>query len=289
MRKSLVFAVSIFVVIVLVMAGILYFSDSDVAVLNPTGTIALSQSRLFIIAACLMLIVVIPALVLTFVFSWKYRAENTKALYTPNWETNHLVEIIWWGLPCLIVAALGVMAWISSHRLDPFKPLVSNTPPVTVQVIALQWKWLFLYPEQQIATVNFVQFPNETPINFELTADAPMNSFWIPQLGGQVFAMPAMRTKLHLLSEDIGEFRGSSSNLSGLGFSGMYFQAKSSSRADFDQWVQSIKESSEALTVDQYELLAKPSQYNPVTTYRLEAGDLFEQIVMKYMAPPKQN
>ena len=154
-----------------------------------------------------------------------------------------------------------------------------------IQVVALQWKWLFIYPEEGIATVNFIQFPVDTPVNFEITADAPMNSFWIPQLGGMIYAMPAMRSKLHLIANEMGDFRGVSANLSGTGFAGMTFVAKSSSQADFEEWVHSVRHSNRTLTSESYNQLAMPSQNNPVASYVLLDNNLFEEILMKYMPP----
>lgn len=258
----------------------LFLHRINIAVLNPQGMIALKERNLLITATLLMLIIVIPVFILTFFIAWKYRASNTKATYSPELDHNALIESIWWALPCLIILVLAIMAWKSSHELDPFRPLANEKKPITIQVVALQWKWLFIYPEEKIATVNFFQFPEHTPINFELTADAPMNSFWIPELGGQVFAMPKMRTKLHLIANALGSFRGSSANLSGTGFSGMHFIAKASSEADFHAWIESVKQSSDVL---EYDKLASPSVDNPAAFYLLKDEDLFNQIVMKYM------
>ncbi len=158
---------------------------------------------------------------------------------------------------------------------------------MTIQVVALDWKWLFLYPEYGIATVNFIQFPENTPINFEITSDAPMNSFWIPQLGGQIYAMPAMRSKLHLIASETGSFRGVSANISGKGFAGMMFTAKASTDEEFNQWVRWVKQSPKRLDKIVYEQLLKPTEYHPVEYYLLLQNDLFDQILMKYMVPSK--
>jgi cytochrome o ubiquinol oxidase subunit 2 len=178
-----------------------------------------------------------------------------------------------------------MITWKSTHDLNPFNPIVSDKKAVKIQVVALQWKWLFIYPEQGIATVNFIQFPVDTPVNFEITADAPMNSFWIPQLGGMIYAMPAMRSKLHLIASEMGDFRGVSANLSGTGFAGMTFVAKSSSLADFEGWVQTVRQSKSQLTAESYKQLVMPSQNNPVATYILQDNNLFEEVLMKYMPP----
>jgi cytochrome o ubiquinol oxidase subunit 2 len=262
--------------------------EKDVAVLSPKGLIALKQRDLLVTATLLMLIVVIPVFIFTYVFAWRYRASNKKAKYTPDWGHSHLYESIWWAIPCAIVVALSIITWKSSHELDPYKPLDSDIKPIRIQVVALQWKWLFIYPEYNIATINFIQFPEKTPINFEITSDAPMNSFWIPELAGQIYAMPGMKTKLHLIADVQGDFTGSSANLSGLGFSGMTFIAKASSEDDFYKWLQSIKETPQflgQLGLDEYLKLVEPSMDNKATYYSLKKEDLFDWIVMKYMMP----
>ena len=262
---------------------VLFLSGDHIAVLNPKGWVALKQRNLIISVSLLMLIVVIPVFILTFVFAWKYRANNAKTKYSPEWDHHRVIESIWWSVPCVIVLIIAILTWKSNHELDPYKPLDPMKKPMRIQVVALQWKWLFIYPEQQIATVNFVQFPEQVPIIFEITADAPMNSFWIPQLGGQIYAMPAMKTTLHLIANETGRFRGSSANLSGKGFAGMRFIAVASSQANFDQWIQSIKQSNNRLSLEHYQQLTEPSENNPVTSYLLEKEDLFDQILMKYM------
>ncbi|NGX47600.1 MAG: Cytochrome bo(3) ubiquinol oxidase subunit 2 [Chlamydiae bacterium] len=278
------------VVVILLLLGVaalavLYISTHDIVVLNPKGMIGIKERHLIITASLLMLLVVIPVFIFTWFFAWRYRASNEKARHEPDWEHNNIAEFCWWGVPLIIVVILGVITWKSSHELNPFKPIVTGKAPITIQVVALDWKWLFIYPEQGIASVNFVEFPEKTPINFEITADAPMNSFWIPQLGGQIYAMPAMRTKLHLIANETGNFRGASANISGKGFAGMTFTAKSSTQEDFDRWVQKVRQSGKSLTLSEYKQLAEPSEYNPVVLYVLQQKDLFDRIVMKYRAP----
>jgi cytochrome o ubiquinol oxidase subunit 2 len=269
----------------IVVAGMLFMGEGNVAVMDPKGWVALKQRDLIVISTLLMLIVVIPVFILTFGIAWKYRASNKKAKYTPDWDFNVIAESAWWGIPFIIVIALSVVAWKSSYELDPFKPLESDVKPVKIQVIALQWKWLFIYPEYDIATVNFIQFPEKTPLNFEITADAPMNSFWIPQLGGQIYAMPGMKAKLHLIADEPGSFRGSSANLSGDGFAGMTFVAKASSQAEFEAWIASVKETTNRLTLKEYNKLIRPSENNAVAYYLLQEEDLCDRVVMKYMMP----
>jgi cytochrome o ubiquinol oxidase subunit II len=282
-----------FVIFVLLFLGagayaLLFLLNTDIAVLNPKGMIAAKERTLIIVATLLMLVVVIPVFILTFFFAWKYRASNPKAKYAPDWDHNRVAESIWWAIPCVIVLVLAIITWKGTHELDPFKPIDTGAKPIKIQVVALDWKWLFIYPEQKVASVNFVPFPEKIPIVFEITSDAPMNSFWIPQLGGQVYAMPGMRSKLHLIASEEGSFRGSSANLSGRGFARMTFVAKSTSEADFAKWVQSIHESQQGLNLEEYHRLVEPSIDHQAVSYALKEEDLFDQIVMKYMMPMQQ-
>jgi cytochrome o ubiquinol oxidase subunit 2 len=284
MNKKIKIIFSILLLIAVMWLSLLFVDISKLSVLNPKGIIALKEYRLIIISTFMMLIIVIPVFIMTVFFAWKYRADNKKAKYKPDEDQNHLAEVVWWGVPFVIIVVLSVITWKSCIELDPFRPLETQNKPLKIQVIALQWKWLFIYPEQKIATVNFFQFPEKTPLNFEITADAPMNSFWIPELGGQIYAMPGMTAKLHLIADAEGSFRGSSANLSGTGFSGMRFIAKASSEADFETWVDSVKKSNQFLDYDQ---LMQPSQYAPEAYYLLSDENLYEQVVMKYMIPRK--
>lgn len=262
-----------------------YFFEPNIAVLNPKGTIADQQKELFITTVLLSLIIVIPVFVLTFVIAWKYRSSNKKAKYTAEWDHHKGLETLWWGIPIAIIMLLAVITWQSSHTLDPYKPIYAERKPMTVQVVALQWKWLFIYPEQNIASVNYLEIPENTPIHFEITADGPMNSLWIPQLGGQIYAMAGMKTRLHLMADGTGSYNGSSANFSGDGFSGMNFKTKSSSQADFDTWVREAKVSPNMLSIDEYEQLAVPSKNVVPSTYWSVEDGLYDKILRKYMAP----
>lgn len=276
-------------ILLAMVAFTLLFQDSSFAVLNPKGTIAGQQKDLIIAATLLMLLIVLPVLVLTFVIAWRYRESNTKATYSPELSGNRTAEIVWWTFPLLIIVVLSGMIWKSSHDLDPFKPVAANKKPITIQVVALEWKWLFIYPEQNIATVNYVAFPEDTPVNFKLTSDAPMNSFWIPQLGGQVYAMAGMETQLHLMADEPGEFTGQSANLSGDGFAGMKFITKSTTDLEFNQWVDAVKLSSKDLTDGEYLKLSKASKNNPVVHYASKEKDLYDSIIGKYLSPDNTN
>lgn len=264
-----------------------FFATADIDVLQPQGTIANQQRDLLVIATLMMLIVVIPVYILTFAIAWKYRASNTKAKYSPNLTGNKKAEAVWWGIPMVIIAILAVITWQTSHSLDPFKSLSSEKQPVNIQVVALQWKWLFIYPEHDIATVNHVEFPEKTPVNFVITSDAPMNSFWIPSLGGQIYAMAGMSTKLHLMADTVGTYKGSSANISGEGFSDMRFTARSRTSQGFEDWVQRTKQSSDKLSVDEYKKLSQKSRNNKIKYYSSVDNGLYDTIIMKYMAPAK--
>ena len=274
-------------IFVSLLAGALYYlSHTQIAVLSPAGPIADKQRSLLFLATGVMLLIVLPVFGLTFYIAWKYRASNTAANYQPDWDHDFKLEAIWWGFPCLIVVGLGFIAWSSSHSLDPFKPLQSSIRPLTVQVVALQWKWLFIYPEQQIASVNFLQIPTGRPVNFEVTSDAPMNSFWIPRLGGQIYAMSGMSTQLHLMASKSGDYRGSSANISGLGFTNMHFIARAGSDADFTNWVLQAKVSPNLLNSREYERLARPNSVKQPIYYSSYQSDLYNSVVGKYMSAP---
>jgi len=288
MKKALI-ALLVLFVIGFVSFLTSYVSTHNMGIFNPKGIIAESEMKLIMTAIGLMLIVVIPVFIMLATFAWRYRAGNTKAKYTPDWHENKILEIIWWGVPAVIITILATITWTSSHTLDPFKPLDSSVKPVTVQAVALDWKWLFIYPEQNIASVNLVEFPVGTPVNFQITADAPMNSFWIPQLAGQIYAMAGMDTKLHLMADEKGDYAGMSSNYSGFGFSGMKFTARATTQEEFDQWVKTVRQSPVSLSAEEYAELAKKSRENPVSYYSSVADDLYGDIIMKFMMPADEH
>jgi cytochrome o ubiquinol oxidase subunit 2 len=272
--------------------GTLLLSGCNMTLLNPTGQVGLEQRNLIITATLLMLLVVVPVIVMTFLFAWKYRASNTSATYTPKWNHSTKIEIAVWTVPILIIIALGYITYKSTHELDPYRPLESDVKPITIEVVALDWKWVFIYPEQGIATVNKIVFPTNTPVNFKVTSDSVMNSFFIPGLGGQIYAMAGMQTKLHLIANRDAEMEGISANYSGAGFTGMKFKAISTSQENFDTWVSEVKKAPKQLEQAEYAALSKPSQNNPVELYSSVTPNLFQIIVDKYegMNPgPKVN
>lgn len=253
-----------------------------VPLLDPKGQVGIEQRNLIVIATLLMLIVVIPVILMTLIFAWKYRATNKAAKYTPDWSHSTKIEIAVWGVPMLLLVFLGYYTYVSTHELDPYRPLESDVKPVTIEVVALDWKWVFIYPEQGIATVNKIVFPANTPVNFRITSDSVMNSFFIPGLGGQIYAMAGMTTKLHLIANKNAEMDGISANYSGAGFTGMKFKAIATSEEDFNAWVAEVKASPKQLDNAEYAALEKPSENNPVELYSTVTPNLFQLIIDKY-------
>ncbi|GGF05454.1 ubiquinol oxidase subunit 2 [Aliidongia dinghuensis] len=258
-------------------------SLGDLELLNPGGDIGAQEKNLILIALGLMLLVVIPVILLTLFFAWRYRASNTKATYAPKWAHSTAIEVVVWTIPCLIVATLAVLIWRTTHSLDPYKPLESNAAPVHVEVVALNWKWLFIYPDYGVASVNHLELPTNRPVDFKITAESMMNSFFIPQLGSQIYAMAGMQTQLHLIADKPGTYAGLSASFSGPGFSDMHFAAVAAEPKDFDAWVQEAKGSRLTLDQDTYEALEKPSSKVPVTIYSSVIPGLFDSVVDKYM------
>jgi len=264
---------------------ILLLSGCQSALLDPKGLVGVREKELIITSLLLMLIVVIPVILMTIYFSYKYRASNTEVEYAPEWSHSTKIELVVWTIPIIIIAILGVITWRSTHELEPSVPLKSDVKPITIEVVSLDWKWLFIYPEQKIATVNYVAFPKDVPVTFKVTSDNIMNSFFIPQLGSQIYAMPGMVTRLHLIANHEGEYKGISSSYSGEGFSHMKFKANAlPDQQSFEQWVASVKQKPLMLNgFDDYQALAQPSEDVPVTYYSQIPHDLFESVVMQHM------
>lgn len=274
---------SILLAVITVLGLAIYLQDKNIAILNPQGIIADKQLSLLIFTTILGLVVVVPVFAMLFGFAWKYREGNKKAKYTPDEDGNRLFEALWWGIPIIIIIILSIVTWFSTHDLDPYKPLKSNQKPITIQVVALQWRWLFIYPDQKIATINEVRFPENTPINFEITADAPMSAFWIPSLGSQTYAMNGMASQLKLQANGVGEYQGTNTNINGEGYSKMTFKAISLTRADFDKWVDELMVNESGLHLWEYEELAVATEDTKVHYFSLHDDELFGKIMMKYM------
>ncbi|CAG7636854.1 hypothetical protein PAECIP111802_02295 [Paenibacillus allorhizosphaerae] len=254
----------------------------QIIVLDPKGPIGSSQKDLILISSILCGIILVPVLILTFFIVWRYRDKpGNKAAYRPNWSHSTTMETVWWGIPILVIIILGVVTVRYTYALEPSKPIESAHKPVTIQATSLDWKWLFTYPDQGIATVNYLQIPEGVPIKFELSSDAPMNSFWIPQLGGQMYTMSGMVMTLFLQADHPGTYYGSGANFSGEHFADMRFDVKATSQKEFDAWVQEVKKSPSSLTMENYEQLAKPGKSDKLSFSSFEDG-LFHKVAFKY-------
>ena len=252
------------------------------AVLDPKGPIALAERDLLRDAFFVMMLVIVPVILLTLLFAWRYRASNTRAVYAPKWAESPRLDAIVWLIPALIVVAVAVLLWRSTHKLDPYREIASATPPLEVQVVAQDWKWLFIYPEQGIAVVNQLAFPNGRPVSLRITSDTVMNSFYVPQLAGQIYAMAGMQTRLQLLADQPGKFVGRNSMYSGGGFSDQHFEVVSLTPGDFDAWVAKAKQAPGKLDATAYTALAAKSRSNPIAYYSTIEPNLFDSIIAKY-------
>ena len=265
-------------------------------VMFPSGDVAVQQRNLVAASTALMLMICLPVMALTALFAWHYRQGNRDATYDPDWHHSTQLEVVIWTGPLIIVVALGAMTWISTHTLDPFRPLSRITrnepvphgqPPMTVQVVALDWKWLFFYPEQGIATVNELAAPVNRQIEFKITASSVMNTFYVPALAGMIYAMPGMETRLYAVMNHPGVYEGLSGNYSGAGFSRMNFKFYGQSQQDFDAWVSKVKAGGTALTREGYLQLERPSEAVPVTYYSSTEMGLFDKITNMCAVPGK--
>ena len=282
--KHLKWIVGFTAIFITVFAVVFALKSEKALLMHPKGIVAQSELHLIGINYLLMLIVILPTLVLLFIVVWRYRAKNEKAKYEPEHRLTAFKELLLWITPTIVIAVMTVITWKAAHELDPYEPLKSDVKPLAIQVVALDWKWLFIYPEQEIAVVNFVQFPAGTPIHFTLAADgSPMNSFWIPQLSGQIYSMAGMTTQLHMMADEPGIYSGRAAEINGMGFADMTFVAKSTTQADFEEWIASVKQQPIQLTELVYNELLTPSSNHPVVTYASVEKDLFNKIVMKYM------
>jgi len=272
--------------LILVLAALL--GGCNLVVMNPSGDVAVQQKNLIIASTALMLLVIVPVIALTFIFAWRYRASNTEADYRPDWDHSTQLEVVIWTIPLLIIIALGVMAWVSTHTLDPFRalsrlgpnrPVAADTRPLEVQAVALDWKWLFIYPEYGIAAVNELAAPVDRPIVFRITSSSVWNTFYVPALAGMIYAMPGMETKLNAVINKEGTFAGMSAHYSGPGFSRMNFSFHGLSSQAFDAWVSKAKSAAAPLSRDAYLQLEKPSEAEPIRYYGAVENNLYDAIL----------
>jgi cytochrome o ubiquinol oxidase subunit II len=248
----------------------------NMVVMSPSGDIAAQQRDLIVVSTILMLIIIVPVLAMTLYFAWHYRQSNTAAKYDPEWHHSTGLEVAIWSAPLAIIIALGAITWVSTHAA---RPVTEEMKPITVEVVALDWKWLFFYPEYGIATVNEMAAPVDVPINFKLTASSVMNSFYVPALAGMIYTMPGMETKLHAVINKAGEYEGLSSNYSGDGFSHMRFKFHGLDQAGFEAWVARVKQNGTALNRDAYLKLEKPSVKEPVRYYATVDNGLYQAVL----------
>lgn len=253
--------------------------------LKPHGPIGQSELELIVSAFLIMLIPAIPVIVMTFWFAWRYRATRPEVTSVPSWS-EHKIEWVVWTVPAVIVIALGVLTWVTTHRLDPYKPIASPAKPIRIEAIALDWKWLFIYPDEHIATVNQLVIPTDVPVSFRITSNTVMTSFFIPRLGSQIYAMAGMQTRLHLLANKPGTYTGMNSQFSGAGFPEMHFGVVATSETAYWRWLQQVKQGRATLDMRRFDLLAQPSVHNPVMQFASVQPDLFNTVIQRYHPAP---
>ncbi|CAL4324535.1 ubiquinol oxidase subunit II [Buchnera aphidicola] len=270
--------------ILLLVTSFLFLSGCQSIILDPKGYISMEQSSLIITSFLMMLLVVVPVIFMTVFFVWKYSITSKNTKYSPNWDQSHKIEIFIWVLPILIIFFLACLSWKSAHRLEPSKPIHSFVKPIEIHVVALDWKWLFIYPEYNVATINEISFPINTPIVFRITSNSVMNSFFIPALGSQIYAMAGMETKLHLLANESGYYKGFSANYSGRGFSDMKFSViATSNKKLFDKWIKNVKKSPYTLnTMKMFHYIAFYKNKFSVQYFSHVNNDLLNKIIHQF-------
>jgi cytochrome o ubiquinol oxidase subunit 2 len=250
--------------------------------LDPKGPIGEMERFVILAAFGLMLLVIVPVIIMALWFPWKYRETNTEAVYAPKWSHSKTIEWIVWTIPAVIVTILSILIWQTTHRLDPYKPIETGVAPIRIEAISLDWKWLFIYPDQGIASVNELVFPAGVPLSFRITSASVMTSFFIPQLGSQIYAMGGMQTRLHLLADEPGTYAGQNNQYSGQGYTEMNFAAIATSAEDFAAWTAKVKQAPERLDLPRMDALETPSVADPVHHFSSVAPGLFDHILQKY-------
>ncbi len=262
-----------------------YLGRHSIPVLQPRGPVGAKERNLIVFCASISVVIVAPVFGLLGYFAWQYRESNVRAKYSPEVDGSRVAETIWWVIPGILIAVISVITWRSSYALDPFKPLSSAKPPLHIQVVSMDWKWLFIYPDQHVASINEAAIPVGTPVDFELTSDSVMSSFWVPQLGGQMYTMPGMSTQLNLQAAKPGDYRGLAANISGKGFADMTFTVKAVSGSGFDAWQRKAQSSNKWLSSAMYSQLTRPGIEKRPRYYASVEPSLYDTIVMKYMMP----
>ena len=276
------------------LAGLLALGGCQTVVMNPAGDVAVQQADLILWSTVLMLLIIVPVMALTVLFAWRYRAGNEEADYAPDWDHSTQLELVIWAAPLLIIIALGALTWVGTHLLDPYRPLsrvapgkpvTANVRPLDFEVVSLDLKWLFIYPEQGVATVNELVVPVDRPVRFRMTSSSVMNTLWVPAMAGMIYTMPGMETTLHGVLNKVGRFEGRSANYSGAGFSNMSFWTYSVTPARFDQWVAGVKRQPRRLDAALYRRLEQPSEkVRPIGFGSVDPA-LFQRIVAMCVKP----
>lgn len=275
------------------LVAVLFLAGCKTVVLAPSGDVAAQQRDLLVISTLLMLIIIVPVMLMTGLFAWHYREKNRDSTYHPDWDHSTKLELVIWAIPLLIIVTLGAMTWVGTHLLDPYRPLqtasashadsvptaIAVEAPLQVQVVALDWKWLFIYPEYGVASVNEMAVPVDRPIEFTLTSSTVMNAFYIPAMAGMIYAMPGMETKLHGVFNEAGDYHGLASHYSGAGFSGMNFTAHADDQAGFDEWITKLRESDDVLDRPRYLELEQPTENVPPMAFGQVDPQLFLRAV----------
>ncbi|MEH2470725.1 cytochrome o ubiquinol oxidase subunit 2 [Nitrobacteraceae bacterium AZCC 2161] len=254
-------------------------------ILDPQGPIGAAEKTILIDSVVIMLAIVLPTIIAIFAFAFWFRASNAKAIHWPNWEYSGRIELVVWSIPTLTIILLGGVAWIGAHQLDPAKAVEGSAKPLTIQVVSLDWKWLFIYPDQKVATINTLTVPAGVPLHFELTSSSVMSAFFIPQFGSMIYTMNGMATQLNLRADTPGTFQGLSAHFSGDGFSDMHFDVHVVPSEHFSEWAQDASRAEKSLDERSYSEIAKPSMKSQSAIYSLADPQLFNSIVMQNLPP----
>ncbi len=260
-------------------------SGCSAIVLSPQGPVGQAETTILYNSLAIMLAIVIPTIIAVLAFAWWFRASNKRARYRPDFAYSGRIELVTWGIPLLVILLLGGVIWTGSHDLDPALPLKSRSKPLEVQVVSLDWKWLFIYPAQGVASINQLVVPAGAPVHFSITSASVLNAFFIPQLGSMIYAMNGMTTQLNLAADRPGNYYGLSSDFSGDGFADMHFVAHAVSPAQFATWVAAARQSGPVLDAASYRALSRQSMNLPPSTYSSAAPGLFNDIVLQKLAP----
>lgn len=285
--KGLILPVSIlrWVVILVAMFSLTACKGNIDGMLNPKGFIAYEERKLFFDTLALMLIVVLPVIVMSITFVYHYRVSHRLKDYKPNWSHSYFLETLWWGIPCAIIVILAVLTWKKTHQLDPYNKIIAqDDPPLLIQAIALPWKWLFIYPQYDIATVNYLEVPVGQQVEYWMTTDnVPMSAFFIPQLGSQIYTMAGMRTRLFLIADHPGDYIGMNTQFNGDGFAEMQFIVHAVSPEQMQDWVNQVKQSPDHLTEADYKRLLTPSIGDKPQFFVGVTNNLFQNVLDTYM------